>query len=107
ARLIAISAATYQLSAGFHGFFWPKVFWDFATKKVDRAVYPIPILQLLNVVSALGILALEWPSRYLVRFQSRTTIHFIALLLAAIPAALLFQSVDAVLYYSVAAVLYW
>ncbi|KXJ85190.1 hypothetical protein Micbo1qcDRAFT_98358, partial [Microdochium bolleyi] len=95
-----------QLSAGFHGFFWPKVFWDFATKRLDRAVHPVPVLQVLNVLSGLAILALQWPLPCCLRFDLRR-VHFCAVLLAAIPAAFLFQSVDTVLYYLVAACLFW
>jgi hypothetical protein len=32
ARLIILTAATYQVAAGLHGFFWPKIFWDMWTK---------------------------------------------------------------------------
>ena len=31
ARLIILTAALYQVAAGIHGIFWPKVFWDVFT----------------------------------------------------------------------------
>ncbi|PBP25282.1 aldolase [Diplocarpon rosae] len=61
ARLIIITASIYQIAAGVHGFFWPKIFWDFVTKNFDVAVKPIPILQSINVFLGLVMLAWEWP----------------------------------------------
>lgn len=38
ARLVVLTAAAYQVGAGFHGYFFPKVFWDGFTE----FVLPIP-----------------------------------------------------------------
>ncbi|KAL9123515.1 MAG: hypothetical protein Q9217_007054 [Psora testacea] len=61
ARLIILTAATYQILASLHAFFWPKFFFDFLTTNLDPIVRPIPILQVINLL--LGILGLcwEWP----------------------------------------------
>jgi len=32
-RLIIMTAATYQIAAGIHGIFWPKIFWDIYTNQ--------------------------------------------------------------------------
>lgn len=61
ARLIVLVAGTYQVAAGIHGIFWPKLFWDFLTTNLDGAVRPVPILQTLNIIFGAFALALEWP----------------------------------------------
>ena len=38
-----------QIAAAVEGFFWPKIFWDFATTNLDPVVKPVPVLQLLNL----------------------------------------------------------
>ncbi|KAJ2900509.1 hypothetical protein MKZ38_002414 [Zalerion maritima] len=109
ARLVVLTAATYQLLAGVHGYFWPKILWDFLTKTLDPAVKPIPILQTLNVVSAVVMLALEWP----LPFLAGTAIHrslearLAILPLVALIAALLYQGTNAALYYFVGLLAYF
>ncbi|UKZ77859.1 hypothetical protein TrVFT333_005585 [Trichoderma virens FT-333] len=61
ARLIMLTAATYQIGAAVEGYFWPKIFWDFLTHSLDAAVKPAPILQTINLVFGIAMLALEWP----------------------------------------------
>ncbi|QSS63259.1 hypothetical protein I7I51_00316, partial [Histoplasma capsulatum] len=60
-----------QCAAGVHGFFWPKIFWDFLTKNLDGAVKPVPVLQILNVLFGILSLAWEWPLKPL----AGTAIH--------------------------------
>ena len=50
ARLIALTAGVYQVAAALQGFFWPKIFWDFATHALDILVKPIPFLPIVNLV---------------------------------------------------------
>ncbi|KAL9098015.1 MAG: hypothetical protein Q9163_006237, partial [Psora crenata] len=61
ARLIILTAATYQILAAVHAFFWPKLFFDFLTTNLDPVVRPTPILQIINLL--LGFLGVgwEWP----------------------------------------------
>ncbi|KUI66614.1 hypothetical protein VM1G_01814 [Cytospora mali] len=110
ARLIILSAGAYQVIAAVSGFFWPKIFWDFATKTLDMAVKPYPILQIINLLIGLLILAWEWP----LSFIAGTAMHrsmearLAFLPLAAIAAILLYQGTNAAIYYLVAmAVEFW
>ncbi|KAK3336495.1 PRO41 protein [Cercophora scortea] len=86
ARLIVLSAATYQIAAALSGFFWPKIFWDFLTKTLDPAVKPIPVLQ--------------WP----LGFIAGTGVHrslearLAFLPLTALAAALTYQGTNAAIY---------
>ncbi|TKA33146.1 hypothetical protein B0A50_00699 [Salinomyces thailandicus] len=61
ARLIILTAASYQLLATLTAFFWPKLLFDTLTKTLDACVKPYPILQTLNLVLALLTLAYEYP----------------------------------------------
>lgn len=90
-----------QLAAGIHGFFWPKVFWDFLTKNLDAAVKPFPVLQILNVVLALLILAWEWPLKFLAgsTFHRSIELRLLVLPLSTLMSALLYQGTNSALYY--------
>ncbi|TGZ83548.1 hypothetical protein EX30DRAFT_84855 [Ascodesmis nigricans] len=104
ARLIILTAAAYQVGAGFHAYFFPKIFWDLYTTVLTSAVKPIPILQTLNLIGGLFALAWEWPLPWLI---PNTAFHrSIAARLAIYPvvallAALLYQGTNAALYYVV------
>ncbi|PSR92075.1 hypothetical protein BD289DRAFT_188953 [Coniella lustricola] len=110
ARLIILTAGAYQVGAAIEGFFWPKVFWDFATKTLDLAVKPLPLLQIINLVLGLWMMAWEWP----LSFIAGSTIHrsfearLAILPLAALAAVLLYQGTNAALYYLIAMVVeFW
>ncbi|KAK0734142.1 PRO41 protein [Lasiosphaeria miniovina] len=100
ARLIILAAATYQVAAAVCGFFWPKILWDFLTKTLDPAVKPIPILQIINLLFGLILLAWEWP----VAFIAGSSIHrslearLAFLPLTALAAVLLYQGTNAAIY---------
>ncbi|KAK1752404.1 hypothetical protein QBC47DRAFT_404739 [Echria macrotheca] len=100
ARLIILAAATYQVAAAVSGFFWPKIFWDFLTKTLDVAVRPAPILQTINLIFGLILLAWEWP----LGFIAGTSIHrslearLAFLPLTALAAALIYQGTNAAIY---------
>ncbi|KAK3694650.1 hypothetical protein B0T22DRAFT_76859 [Podospora appendiculata] len=100
ARLIVLSAATYQIAAAVSGFFWPKIFWDFLTKTLDPAVKPIPVLQVINLLFGLILLAWEWP----LGFIAGTGVHrslearLAFLPLTALAAALTYQGTNAAIY---------
>jgi len=101
ARLIVLTAATYQVAASLHGFFWPKVLWDFATKNLDVAVKPVPTLQIINLLFGILCFAWEWP----LGFISGTAIHrsiearIVVFPFSALAALLLYQGTNPGLYY--------
>ncbi|KAK7744161.1 hypothetical protein SLS53_003682 [Cytospora paraplurivora] len=110
ARLIILTAAAYQVAAALEGFFWPKIFWDFATKTLDLAVKPYPILQIINLVMGILMLAWEWP----LSFIAGTALHrsmearLVFLPMAALAAVLIYQGTNAALYYLVAMIVeFW
>ncbi|MCJ1409063.1 hypothetical protein MMC19_003140 [Ptychographa xylographoides] len=101
ARLIVLTAAAYQIVAALQGFFWPKIFWDFATKNFDGAVKPIPILQIINLLFGLFVLAWEWPLGAITATALHRSIEarLVVLPLSALVAILLYQGTNAGLYY--------
>ncbi|PGG97140.1 hypothetical protein AJ80_09734 [Polytolypa hystricis UAMH7299] len=110
ARLIVLTAAFFQIAAGIHGFFWPKVFWDFLTKNLDPAVKPIPILQILNVIFGIIGFAWEWPLKYVAgtTFHRSIEIRLLVFPLSTLVAALLYQGTNPAIYYIVGmAVYFW
>jgi hypothetical protein len=109
ARLIVLVAATYQIGAGVQGFFWPKIFWDWLTKTLDPAVKPLPILQVINVVFGVIMLAWEWPLGALAgtAFHRSLECRLALLPVASLAAVLLYQGTNAGIYYVVALVVYF
>lgn len=109
ARLITLTAGVYQIAAALEGFFWPKIFFDFLTKTLDPAVKPFPILQIINVVMGLWMIAWEYP----LVFVAGTGIHrslearLAALPLFSLAAILTYQGTNAGLYYLIAMVIYF
>ncbi|KIH88498.1 PRO41 protein [Sporothrix brasiliensis 5110] len=110
ARLIVLTAATYQVAAAVEGFFWPKIFWDFLTRNLDPIVKPVPILQIVNLLLGLFMLAWEWPLGAL----AGTAIHrslesrLAVIPLASLAAVLLYQGTNSAIYYVVGmAVYFW
>ncbi|KAI9817218.1 MAG: hypothetical protein M1827_001331 [Pycnora praestabilis] len=101
ARLIVLTAASYQIAASLEGFFWPKVFWDFLTKNLDGAVKPIPVLQILNLLFGLLGLAWEWPLGYLAgtMFHRSIEARLVVYPLSTLAALLLYQGTNPGLYY--------
>ncbi|KAK1835611.1 PRO41 protein [Podospora conica] len=100
ARLIILASAVYQIAAAVEGFFWPKIFWDFLTKTLDGAVKPIPILQTLNLVFGLILLAWEWPLGFLAGSSLHRSLEarLAFLPLTALAAALTYQGTNAAIY---------
>ncbi|KAI4602741.1 hypothetical protein LQW54_008129 [Pestalotiopsis sp. IQ-011] len=109
ARLITLTAGVYQIAAALEGFFWPKIFFDFLTKTLDPAVKPFPILQIINLVMGLWMIAWEYP----LVFVAGTGIHrslearLAALPLFSLAAILTYQGTNAGLYYLIAMVIYF
>ncbi|KAG5929714.1 hypothetical protein E4U42_004873 [Claviceps africana] len=108
-RLIILTAAAYQVAAAIEGFFWPKVFWDFLTKNLDGAVKPIPILQTVNLLFGLAMLALEWPLKPVAGLSLQRSLEFrLAVLpLTALTSVLMYQSTNCAIYYVIGMVVYF
>ncbi|PYH46920.1 mismatch-specific DNA-glycosylase [Aspergillus saccharolyticus JOP 1030-1] len=101
ARLIVLTAASFQIGSAIEGFIWPKVFWDFMTQNLNGAVTPIPILQILNLLMGLIGIAWEWPLKYVAGSTPHRSIEFRLILypLSALLAMLLYQGTDPAIYY--------
>ncbi|CAL5874326.1 uncharacterized protein PFLUO_LOCUS8622 [Penicillium psychrofluorescens] len=102
-RLIILTASAYQIASAIEGFIWPKVFWDFISRNLDAAVNPIPILQILNLVTGLVGLAWEWPLKPFAGsiLHRSIEVRLIVYPLSALFAALLYQGTDPAIYYLV------
>jgi len=101
ARLVNHTAAAYQIGAALECFFWPKIFWDFATKNLDGAVKPIPVLQVINMILGFIGLAWEWPLPLLAGTGLHRSIEarLIIYPLSALCALLIYQGTNSGLYY--------
>lgn len=109
ARLLLLTAAAYQIAAAIEGFFWPKIFWDFATKNLDGAVKPIPALQVLNLLCGVVGLAWEWPLRFIAGTPVHRSIEARLAFypLSALMAVLLYQGTNPAIYYLVGVGVYF
>lgn len=103
ARLIILTAAAYQCVGAIHGFFWPKIFWDFLTKNLNGAVKPFPALQTVDLILGLLVFAWEWPLGPLVRalpgLHRSIEARLIMYPISALAALLLYQGTNSGLYY--------
>ncbi|KAI2629827.1 hypothetical protein GGR54DRAFT_281042 [Hypoxylon sp. NC1633] len=109
ARLIALTAAAYQVVAALEGFFWPKIFWDFLTKTLDPAVKPVPALQIINLILGLWIFAWEWPLGLIAGSSVHRSLEarLASFPLASLASVLLYQGTNPAIYYLVAMVVYF
>lgn len=98
-----------QIAAAIECFFWPKILWDFLTRSLDPAIKPIPILQIINVLMGLGVLAWEWPLGSIAgSFMHRSIeMRLVLLPLTALLAVMLYQGTNAALYYLIGMVVYF
>lgn len=101
--------STDQVAAAIEGFFWPKIFWDFITLTLDRAVKPIPILQIINLILGIGMFALEWPMPFIAGtgFHRSLEVRLALLPLTALAAVLIYQATNAALYYVIGMMVYF
>lgn len=95
-------------------FFFPKLLWDWLTTTLNVAVKPFPILQIISMVLAASVFALEWPfpgmtSIRLGSFHPHSSIAFRLLYYPAVAltAALLYQGTEAAGFYIIAMSLYF
>lgn len=109
ARLIILSAAAYQIAAALEAFFWPKIFWDIFTKNLDMAVRPIPVLQSINLLMGIVMLAWEWPLGFIAGSGMHRSLELRLAILPvnAIASLLLYQGTNPGLYYLVGMAAYF
>jgi hypothetical protein len=90
-----------QICSGIECIFWPKIFWDFATKNLDGAVVQVPALQVLNIVLGIVGLCWEWPLGFLAGSGLHRSIEarLVVYPLSALCALLIYQGTNAGLYY--------
>lgn len=90
-------------------FFWPKIFWDFLTKTLDGGVKPIPVLQILNLLSGLFMIVLEWPAGFIAgtTFHRSIEARLAVLPMTALLAILIYQGTNAALYYLIGMMVYF
>ena len=105
ARLIYLTGGTYQTWAAIWAFAFPKVFIEFWTDRLDGWVHPLPVLQVVNLLFGVTIIALNcrWLSD-----ATRTPIYAYVLLilhlLAVVPAFLLYQTTNVAIYLSIGSI---
>ncbi|KAH7035368.1 uncharacterized protein B0I36DRAFT_360751 [Microdochium trichocladiopsis] len=109
ARLIVLTAASYQVCAAVEGFFWPKIFFDFLTKSLNPVVMPLPILQVINLVMGLAMMAWEFPLKPIAGSSIHRSLEarLAVLPLAALASILMYQSTNSAIYYVTAMVVYF
>lgn len=97
-----------QLAAAILGFFNPKVFFDFATKRLDIIIHPIPILQTVNLLLSFFIIAIELPTEQIVGKATKISFktRFITLPITTCFAMLQYQATDSAIYYLIGLALY-
>ena len=98
-----------QIAAAFEGFFWPKIFWDFATTNLDPVVKPVPILQLLNLFFGIFTLAFEWPLGFFKgkSFHRAVETRLVMYPLFALAALIMYQSTNPGIYYIIGLIAYF
>ncbi|KAK8859504.1 PRO41 protein [Apiospora arundinis] len=98
----------HHVLAAVQAFIWPKVFWDFLTTRLDASVAPVTIVQVVNLLCALALLALEWPAPALAgtAIHASLALRIVVLPLAALLAVLLYQATNAALFYLIGMGLY-
>jgi hypothetical protein len=76
---------------------------------LDKAVKPVPILQLINLIFGIFTLLFEWPIRPIAGSSIHQSIEFRLLFfpLLALAAFVMYQSTNAGLYYVIAEVIYF
>ncbi|MCJ1311070.1 hypothetical protein MMC25_004740 [Agyrium rufum] len=109
ARLIVMVASAIQCGAAIEGFFWPKIFWDIFTDKLNGAVTPVPILQIINLILGLTVFAFEWPLPILTALPFHRSIPFRIIMCptVAVASCLIYQGPDATGYYLIGAIAYF
>ena len=79
------------------------------TKNLDGAVKPFPVLQIINLILGIVMFAWEWPLGFLAGSAMHRSIEarLIALPMAVLAAALMYQTTNPAIYYTIALVIYF
>mgnify|MGYP006949417090 CR=1 FL=1 len=98
-----------QIAAAIEAFIWPKIFWDFLTTTLDGGVKPIPVLQIINLLLGLFMLALEWPLAFIAgsALHRSLEVRLAILPLTALTSVLLYQATNPAIYYMIGMVVYF
>lgn len=98
-----------QIVAAIEAFIWPKIFWDFLTTTLDGGVKPIPVLQIINLLLGLFMLALEWPLTFIAgsALHRSLEVRLAILPLTALTSVLLYQATNPAIYYMIGMVVYF
>ncbi|KAI0600209.1 hypothetical protein F4775DRAFT_74858 [Biscogniauxia sp. FL1348] len=109
ARLITLTAASYQVAAAIEAFFWPKIFFDFLTKTLDPAIKPAPVLQIINLIMGIAVLAWDYPLGFIAGSSIHRSLEarLAAFPLMALASVMLYQGTNAAIYYLTAMVVYF
>lgn len=101
ARLVVLIAAAIQIGGSIEGFFWPKVTWDFCTTLLNGLVKPFPILQTLNLVLGIIVIAWEWPLGLLSDTMFHRSIHarLVVFAICTVTSMFLYQAHSSTIYY--------
>lgn len=102
ARLLVLVAAAIQIGGSIMGFFWPKVTWDFSTAALNFLVEPVPVLQSINLVLGILVVAWEWPFSPIAGKMYHRSIHarLVAYTICTLFALFLYQSHNSAFYYT-------
>jgi len=120
ARLVAITASVYTFWAGFWGLIWRKFFWDFVGGTLRdpgglqappgsalfvTVIIKAPIIQIISVLLAGFIIALEFPAPFLkgTQFHRRIALRIPLLLIQAFLAVLFYQGTNGAIWSLIAA----
>jgi hypothetical protein len=101
ARLVVLIAAGIQVGGSIEGFFWPKITWDFATSSLNVLVKPAPVLQIINLILGIVVLAWEWPLGFLAGKMFHRSIHarLVMFTICAFTSLFMYQSHSSTIYY--------
>jgi len=119
-RLVAITASVYTFWAGFWGLIWRKFFWDFVGGTLRdpgglqappssaifvTVIIKAPVIQLISLVLAGFIIALEFPVPFLkgTRFHRSIVARIPLLLVQAFLAVLFYQGTNGAIWSLIAA----
>jgi len=119
-RLVAITASVYTFWAGFWGLVWRKFFWDFVGGTLRdpgglqappsaaffvTVIIKAPIIQIISVVLAGFIIALEFPAPFLkgTRLHRNIVIRIPLLLVQTFLAVLFYQGTNGAIWSLIAA----
>jgi len=123
ARLVSITACVYGIWAGYWGIFYRKFFWDFVGGTLRdpgglqapasagifiTIIVKAPIIQVLVLLHAAFMLALEWPLPFLKDLAIRRSFALKAVLLVmqAALAILFYQGTNVAIYSLIGAIGY-